>query len=259
MLCSFFTIPVLLVENGQNFNHAKWIVFEGIKNATGFPLVTAIQGGNDTYFIGDEWTLSVEILFYFLMATLIFTCGKLDYIQLGYIAAFAQLGIEFFGNHISASYASYFLFGILLFCVRSPKDFLVMGIPIFVGGYDVYERVLNKIQNHIVDTHADQANLISLLFVLCIMFVIIFRDTISSKNDKWVNLIQTLSLMTFPIYLLHETLGRALAGILFSIGGPVILDYGLSFVVVLLMSYFSVKMFEPQVRTLYLKAIKKYF
>jgi peptidoglycan/LPS O-acetylase OafA/YrhL len=232
-------------------SHAKWIIFEGVKNATGIPLITAIPGVHDTYYIGDEWTLSVEILFYFIVALFIFAFGELTRSKLGVQASFCVLGLEFFGNYIREGYSFYFLLGILLFCIRSRKDFLIMSIPMAVCIFHVYVHVLTKIQNQIESVDPTLPKLIASFFTFLLVLTIFYRDKFSCKSVRRANLIEVLSQMTFPIYLLHETFGTSLAKILFNNGFPPAIAYSLTFGVVLLISLFSVRKFEPALRAYY--------
>ena len=243
ILASFVTMLVLLLQGGQ-FSRIKFDVYQGIMHASGLPLILAISGGSHRYYIDDNWTLPIEILFYFFVALAIFIFGKLNLEKLLKIVVFASFSLMFLRKEPFIGYSFFFIYGILLYSAMNIRRFLQLSPVIAIAGSFVAVKVEIMIR-HTLSLSETQSYIEALLFTFTIGVIVLLRNSLSLTSGRIVNFITTISLMTYPMYLLHETFGLYLVNSLYLFGLAISLSYLISALAVVVISYFCVHTFEP--------------
>ena len=218
-LASIFTIAANLVQPRLSASRVKYDILQGIINATGIPLISAISGGGHSFYIGDTWTLPIEILFYLIVALSILLFGQLDSKKL------LQTTI-----------------------VISIYKFVRLAPVILIAGYFTTQKIYVISNPHIFIENHYKSWIFSTIFTILVGLVILYRNTIQKLTKKQSDIIRILSLMTFPFYLLHETFGLLLVNLLFHYHCPLNVAYLTSFLTVTAISLYSVKSFEPYSR-----------
>jgi peptidoglycan/LPS O-acetylase OafA/YrhL len=260
-IVSFLTMIIRLLQADQSFSQQKSDIYQGLTNATGLPLLSAISGGEHVFWIPATWTLPIEILFYFIMATAILLFGRLDLKNLVSYATVATLLLFFLRHNLSESFAIYFLFGILTYCVTSWHSLLRLFPILVIATYLASIQLLNRTQAsfNIEGYSKIITQIFCLGFILCLGIVLLLKDLVIIKSDSIRNSIQTLALMTFPFYLLHASFGLQLIRLLsrLSLGfraSCFVTLFGLIF-----LSWTIVKFFEPAFRTIGRRLVTKAF
>jgi hypothetical protein len=90
-----------------------------------------------------------------------------------------------------------------------------------------------------------QSLIFAILFTFVVGAIVLLRNSLPFPSGRYLNVVRTVSLMTYPMYLLHETFGLYLVNSLFSFGFAILLSYFISALAVILISYFCVRTFEP--------------
>jgi len=251
-LASLATIPVMFLQPGQTFGHRKYAIFQGLQNATGFPILAAIRVGKDSFYIGDSWTLAVEILFYILVAVAIFIFLGLTQKKLELLAILTSAIVLLLSINTETGYSAHFLFGILLFCSKSIRDFMRLLPFLLISGLMIIFKIHSKVQRDPASWQysASQIGLLVTIMIAFVALLILFRGRAQFKSQSVGENLRTLSLMTYPFYLLHETFGLLFVNLLFLSLIPFWLSYTISFLVVLIISWLSVRFIEPEFQRL---------
>jgi len=251
-IVSLVTMGIRLIQTNQSFGQQKYNLFQGIMHSTGIPILASISGGYHVFWIGDNWTLPIEVLFYFILATIIILFGKLDRKSLTTFATIAALMLFFLRNNLVEGFSIYFVFGILLYCVTSWRSLLRLFPVLFVAGYLLENEIYNRIQFRLIDGGHSRifAEICAIGFVLGVGSVLLVRDYIVLKSEKKTNSIRMLSLMTFPFYLLHESFGLQFVNLLFRHSLDFRVSFFVTFVILLIMSWVLVKYLEPAMRSI---------
>jgi peptidoglycan/LPS O-acetylase OafA/YrhL len=247
-LASIFTIAANLVQPRLSASRVKYDILQGIINATGIPLISAISGGGHSFYIGDTWTLPIEILFYLIVALSILLFGQLDSKKLLQTTIVISFVLVFVRNEIPVGYSFLFIYGILLFCADSIYKFVRLAPVILIAGYFTTQKIYVISNPHIFIENHYKSWIFSTIFTILVGLVILYRNTIQKLTKKQSDIIRILSLMTFPFYLLHETFGLLLVNLLFHYHCPLNVAYLTSFLTVTAISLYSVKSFEPYSR-----------
>ena len=149
------------------------------------------------------------------------------------------------------SFGPYFILGASLSQMSSIKKvkryFLILAVSFILTAKHVQERVPDM-----------QFGLFfaALLMIIVVLLILLSNSEEAFKiSNRTSRLIKMLSLMTYPIYLLHETFGLSLVSLLNRSGIDVRMCFLISSVVVVSLSWLSVKFFEPVSRSV----IKKFF
>ena len=243
-----FLTPV--VANGFS-PPEKLISLEGIKYLLNLP---------DT--IMASWTLKLEVGFYTLVFLSLFLASRLKrsfnehllyiffhvYLSVGLLAilipsdklAFLQVN----------NFGAYFVLGGSISQMNSCKLFWkysgIFLVSLFLTGMSLFDRTpwIN---------HRLQVSLI----VLFVTVAVVASGNFERPQRPFLRMhraIKTLSLMTYPIYLSHETLGLSLVSLLNRAGVGIRFSFFIVFISVICFSYFQVKYYEPSFR----KYFKRY-
>lgn len=233
------------------------ITSERLFSALGFQFWTRTEN-----VIGAAWTLQYEIQFYFMIYSAIYFVNRKKLVfgtdnlrvLLNLLTIFIVIG-PFFGSRIVEfvtlnSFLPYFVLGACLSQIRAKtdlKNYLIILIINMVYGV--------KILNNRVTEKTDLANpLLVTVVVLLTVIIIIFLSYLTeflSLKERFSSGITTLSLMTYPIYLLHDEVFMSLnAHTLVPKFGQNI-GFAMSFTLLLIASFLIVKVYEPSVRKVF--------
>ena len=214
--------------------------------------------------IGAAWSLTYEIRFYALVAAAIvifhgiskrnlvrLISGFLVIIILAPILDFPLISI-----FAIAPYGAYFALGAVIGATSSRVEFRSHFFPLLVAFLLSWQAMSTRMIER--DTPVGIATVIAAfaLSVFVALAVASCLGTIGTRGKpRLLAAIATLALMTYPIYLLHETVGLSIVSLLVRGGFPVPLAMIIVFAGVLLVSFLSVKQVEPFAR----KALRKVF
>ncbi|MEO5921047.1 MAG: acyltransferase [Pseudolysinimonas sp.] len=209
--------------------------------------------------IGAAWTLRYEVGFYLLITVLIIASrnlvsertvrvGVYGFLVVWMLASATQLSaLQFITLDI---YGPMFVFGVLLGISRDTTSLRRNAPAIFVAGALTFSSLLQRSGGN----HWTEASRVALVFAIIIgvTAVILWASLRPAKpvSVPWVHRwVATVSLMTYPIYLLHNEFGFGLTGWIFGAGIPTVIAYVAGMVVVVLISFLSVRFFEPWARS----------
>jgi peptidoglycan/LPS O-acetylase OafA/YrhL len=177
---------------------------------------------------GSYWTLTIEILFYFLIGLFVFIFGmkRLLTFYLGWLLL--TLTAFYFGFYhllfmkiLLVRQAPYFIFGGLiayfysnrLVSTTKEKIITISGIIISAATPFYISSVLSSDSNNrtnffgIYDTTAQVLILLLFLFFPCVIYVSKYIH-----NEKLFSVAKKLGIITYPLYLLHQKLGSLVLG-----------------------------------------------
>lgn len=190
---------------------------------------------------GSYWTLTIEIMFYFYIALFAYTIGKkrLIYFYILWLA-YSYLSFYFSFNEMLISklslvrYSPYFVFGGIMAILleryrsvpntsshlfaeffnreqkmRSLVEIFILGACVYASYYFSqvlnYQAIITEKSNYFGIFTDTSQKIIFYIFIIALLSSV-FSFTI--KNKKMIMLCQTLGLITYPLYLLHQKIGN---------------------------------------------------
>ena len=201
--------------------------------------------------VRDSWSLAFEVGFYFLVYLAIFYFMKTGttlaeeeifkflQIWLFFVVIGPVLNLDWLTFFTLQGYGAYFILGA---CLSEMKNLNQARKYIFVFLFSV---LLSLKQLSIRVDEVKHSQLI-IVFILVVVVLLILRShsrSIPKSSIRIVNYIKTLSLMTYPIYLFHESLGLSLISII-GVNISYERSFALVFLIIILLSWFSVKVYE---------------
>ena len=199
--------------------------------------------------IGTTWTLVFEIYFYFCIGIALkfwqpFSVTNarvfLKYwLFLAYTSA--VLGEVFIKNLVLLQYAGYFTLGGILSISRSKED-LKKNFLLVISAYVL--AVSNMIWRLAGNLNIGHHVFLSLLIVSAMTALLIFsfvRDFTGSRTSRSLTY---LAKMTYPVYLLHEVFGVGVMSLCINKGYSLSFSIFFRMIVVILLSIFSVSIFD---------------
>jgi len=248
-ICLTITILVAITFGNNNFSF-----YEMLSNYT---LLNDYLGIPDVD--GVYWTLHAEIKFYaciFFMLLVGMYNKNYIWIPIWMIltATFFMLEQPFFmGWFISPFYSPFFIVGILLYQVRKQGASVLNTCGYIVaGGLCVY---MGSVQiDGFVEFVTSYKRVVASVFVftMLIIFYLIAGGSISIKPAGWVTL---LGAITYPLYLLHNSIGTTIIDASASLLGEQLSV--LVVVIVMLLSSVFIHKYLEQPLTLFLRSIFK--
>ncbi len=203
--------------------------------------------------IEAAWTLPIEIMFYFvvylaLQFSFFRKCefdGKqirrLTSIWLVVIVLAPQLELDALSYLANPQFAPYFILGVSLSQASNlatlKKNIFIISVALALS--------MREFTSRVPEIHNRQ------VFGLTLMSSIVIVIVLSNIKHKFMipnpisDSIKTLSLMTYPVYLLHETIGMSLISILNKNGMGILSSHLLILLTIFLMSLRLVKDIEP--------------
>ena len=210
-------------------------------------------GGPAILFSG--WTLPVEISFYFLITCGIYLYSKKNGFGPKELRAFLSIWLFLYilantialqplQNLLTPMYAPFFILGASLSLVTSKRDLLQNSITISISLILTLKNVLYRIEEHPTLNHKFLSSLLLVLF-MCAVILYSQRPVKYEISSSRMYLIQTLSRMTYPIYLLHLEVGLTFVYLFLKLGLGSPGAFGAGFLVITAISAFIVLIFEP--------------
>lgn len=213
------------------------------------------------YLLGASWSLEFELLFYISVSLMLLLSGVwarrpgwFNFHFAGWLVVFSTLlyfltqtrlcsqgcgPIETIFHTLSfAGFGPYFVFGAAISTLgRRPITFATFALgltSVLLVAAQVFVR-----EN---GTSFQVSQLPGLLMLLCSFAVMIFGQFHKpSLGNGFATRVKFLALMTYPIYLLHESMGLSLISLFVREGCPVWLAYLLAGLIVLSFSYLIVR------------------
>ena len=214
--------------------------------------------------IETSWTLFFEINFYLIVFAglwIRYRSGKklvtsdllaLTYLWLFLTIFFGKLNYEFLNLILIRDYGAYFILGISLAQfsnINENKKWIpVITLSFLLSWKELLAR-LNAFSN--LSLHVYLAFLILLL--TSVVILIGTRENIDAKLRFSNKFTYTLSLMTYPIYLLHETVGLSLVYLINKQFNHLAIAYVSVFIFICTLSFLSVRFYEPFIKSRVLK------
>jgi peptidoglycan/LPS O-acetylase OafA/YrhL len=209
--------------------------------------------------IAAAWTLQYEIQFYFMIYCAIYfmnrkhlAFGKDNLRSVLIFFTVIYVFSPFFGSRILEfvtlnSFLSYFVLGACLSQIRCIADFRNYSILLIVNS--IYAmKILNSRVSGKTDSTYSLLLAVVILGTVAVIVLLANSTEVFSFRDRYSLQITTFSLMTYPIYLLHDEVFMSLnAHILVPQLGQN-LGMATGFVLLLGASLFIVKIYEPLVR-----------
>jgi peptidoglycan/LPS O-acetylase OafA/YrhL len=205
-----------------------------------------------TLVIAAGWSLIVEISFYLSIFIIIVTKELLKpFINLNfdYLITFWALLLfwneEFLFSYlpISGPYVKYFVAGMLISIIYKFKfkvfKFIFFLVGIILISDALYDRNYNLAMNNL-----------TILTISFILGFFIYLSSIEKKKLNKISYLQTLSLATYPFYLLHQQLGLFICAILRQYLN-ITLSYLFGFIITLFLSIFITLKLEPIVKKIF--------
>lgn len=168
------------------------------------------------------WTLAVELLFYAGIAifTVLFSFKKIRYflaswLLLSTLAFVFNVNQDFYVKLALVSHASYFIFGgtLALICSKQAKniyekyfDITLLFASAFFATYIHPKALPQYITQNLHDEKI--VTILHIIFFISVLFLVYVSPLI--KNTRSIKLFIILGGMTYPLYLLHQTIGNTL-------------------------------------------------
>lgn len=218
IICTLTFIFTLLMPNGNPVSFPEYLISmtmlgEKLANALGYMRIVDAA----------YWSLVVELIFYVAIGIFVylFSFKRIRYFTFFWllisIASFyLQIADTFIMKTLLVRHASYFLFGITLsllftYDYKENKRLKYYDI-IFIAIVAIYSTYISKfalppyLTPHNLDT-----NIVTLIHP--IFFITAFALVFFSKNIKNIKLMKALSILggiTYPLYLIHQTVGNTI-------------------------------------------------
>lgn len=208
--------------------------------------------------IAAAWTLRYEVGFYALVTVLIIASRNVVTMRTVRIGVYGFLVVWMLASATQVEalrfltldqYGPLFILGVLLGISRDLPSLRSNGPAILVAGALTFHTLLGRTDRA---DWTPESRLVVVVVVMVLSVGAILWSSLRAPREVrvlWVHRwVATLSLMTYPIYLLHNEFGFGLIGFLFGVGVPVPVAYAVGIVAVLLLSFLSVRFFEPWAR-----------
>ena len=210
--------------------------------------------------IGAAWTLAIEIQFYSVVALFILLnktlstekIRQLSFLIIVLSVATSALNFGPVSFFAIAPWGGYFALGMLLSTTTDTAQLRRNSFPILIAMVLSGNSLFNRLSAMYPGASPTYKIGIPLVILIIVTGIILF----SSMNIgtlrvriEWTG-IATLSLMTYPIYLFHESLGLSTVSLLSSIRLSPSISFLIIGVFVLLLSWISVRWLEPVSRKL---------
>jgi hypothetical protein len=146
-------------------------------------------------------------------------------------------------------YGPFFSLGAILSVTNSSldirKNLLTISVALLLSGRTLMARMAN-----VEGLWSHEAIALSLL-IICLVAVY-FSNRVTLKTPRYLRLASTIgvfSMMTYPMYLLHETAGLGLISYLFHRFSNLLLAYSITSFLIILVSWLLVSFIEPFARS----------
>lgn len=248
-ICLILTVLILIITDDKEIPS----LFKFFTNFSLFHTYLGVESIDGVY-----WTLVTEIKFYICIFVLLYFNWIEKYkLWLSIWLALTVLFFltehpTFFGWFISPYYSPYFISGIIFHLAKKDgyESFhvIILSISAVLSSIYVYD-IIDEFSRNI--TVFDRIIAVIIVLSFYCLFVIISLNKFSIKFNKTI---LTMGGMTYPLYLLHNTIGQTIFNSYIKYFSPIILVVIIS-VLILLMSYLIHIYFEKR----YSYKIKRFF
>ena len=166
---------------------------------------------NQTYIDGVYWTLQVELKFYFLIFILLVfkQIGKIDYWLIAWtIFSFAAYIMPIIGTLTIHPYGPYFISGAILFRVWSDQVTVSRVILLIACLAMSIIETVNVTHNYIFEKTASSTTVS--VIIVCGIYLLMTAIALGHVRIGERPFLFKLAMMTYPLYLLHSALGKAI-------------------------------------------------
>lgn len=200
----FFTVIITVFVTGE-----RYTLPQILSNLTAFPNYLGFADIDGVY-----WTLRVEIKFYCcILLLLLFRVFHKHYVWLSIWISLTALHIltakpSFMGMFISPEYSSFLITGVIFYLIHengsSKRNVLLLCISLLMSCHQVYYQSREFIQH--------PSTLESIIAVLILLTLSSFMYLTSTGRIHLTNrtAYTTIGALTYPLYLIHNTAGKAL-------------------------------------------------
>jgi peptidoglycan/LPS O-acetylase OafA/YrhL len=250
-LLSLFLYPI---ATNSTLTVGKIFSLSGLQFWVGGPPVIAVG-----------WTLRVEIAFYFLVAIALFiynrkrNFGSIELrnflnIWLVLHILFISIGFEPLNKLFITGYAPYFILGATLSLVKTRSDFFANIFTISVSMALTLKFVFYRVDAYPLLQYKFVS---TVLLVIFMSGIIIYSNQLveGSRTNFIAKSIQTISLMTYPIYLIHLEVGLTFVYIYLTLGLLPQFAFLAALLTILVISYAVVRFYEPFCKKIFNKYV----
>jgi peptidoglycan/LPS O-acetylase OafA/YrhL len=215
--------------------------------------------------VGPAWTLKPEINFYFLIYLCLFYCSwrkskmsepalfRFLFFWVIILTVSIYMPFSAFSFLYLPKFGPYFILGAALSQVKNRstafKYFFICMISFVLVEKQILIRTGQQFHNN------KYLFSITLLIIVSILVVMSNFTPQEWKVNQLRNQIETLSLMTYPIYLFHDSIGVGLISLLSHGGIDIRFVYVVVFFLTMLFSWWSVKIYEPRFKRIFIKLV----
>ena len=208
--------------------------------------------------IGAAWTLAIEIQFYAVVALFILLnrtlstekIRQLSFLIILFSIASSALNFGLINFFAISTWGGYFALGMLLSTTSNISELKRNSFPILLAMVLSGNSLFNRLAAMNPEASSYYKIGIPLAILLLVTGIILYSsmnlESISAQKE-WKG-IATVSLMTYPIYLFHETLGLSAISILNSSKLSPQISFLLIGIFIFVVSWISVRWFEPYSR-----------
>lgn len=241
------TMAWVLVKGQRDFDPSLILQPTGLEMWLGYPAIVSVA-----------WTLHYEVNFYILVGLFVLLMKRLDeemarrgvQVFLVVLLITAQVDNTLVRILTLHPYGALFAFGAIAGLTTS-VDMVKRNLPtILFAGFLAYPVVVDRVSQKLGDPISQG---IWAVGILCVCTVFLFWDILrKSRTNAWPRVrtvVMTLSLMTYPVYLIHHEFGVRFINFLIPRGFEPVPAYVCAGVVLLLISWLSVRFYEPRARS----------
>jgi peptidoglycan/LPS O-acetylase OafA/YrhL len=225
-VCCTLTFLVLVMFGRNQPSVALYL--SNMTMLSGFGFMQKIVPG--PHIDGSYWSLVVEMRFYALVAlvlvlrqirhTELFLCGWLATVVL-----FEWAGMEHLREILIVDYASFFIAGAMMYQIWSHGlSRLRVGVILGCWGLSLYESWIGlpkfEASTHTIMDRGIVLSLVTVFFV--VMFLVAVKKTGWIGRQNWVK----LGALTYPLYLIHQSIGYVVFNQLYPAWNPHLLLWG---------------------------------
>lgn len=240
IICTLTYIFTLLMPNGDPVRFGEYLVSMTMLGDKFGSLIGLPALVDPAY-----WSLTVELIFYSMIGLFVYLFGwrRVHYFFWGWLLVsafsyFFNLDQLFFFKTLLVRHASYFIFGGALAVIMTHRDTLVShtkkvcdyALLFLTGMYSTF--ISFKALPPYMSPHPLDNTIVMLLhpvfFLGVLLCVYCSRYVQSLKVQKWL---LVLGGLTYPLYLVHQTVGKTLLEYFEEIGTPTLRVIGVMIVV----------------------------
>jgi peptidoglycan/LPS O-acetylase OafA/YrhL len=206
--------------------------------------------------IGPSWTLAFEAGFYALVTLAIARYKSLDssrLVRLTDIFVLFLVATWSIENQLIQlvsfnQFAAHFALGVYLAQTTTRQAVRENTIRIIAASVLSVVLITRRLETTMADPATRLGVAVALVAAIVFLVLLSHRESLTEYQPRWGRSVATVSLMTYPFYLLHQEVGMNGIALFHWAGMDTGVSMALSFAGVVTLSYLSVKFFEPLAR-----------